>query len=250
MIGLIGSGNMARALARGWAEPVLCTDAGSGRAAALAAEVGGQAVESNAALAERADLVVLCHKPYQLDAVAAEVGDRARAIVSVLARTPLAAVEAAYPGTPVVRVMPNTPVEVRRGVLCLAAGSSAPEDLVESVRERFGRLGAVVDVEDRLMDVVNAISGVGPAYLALIVEAWVDAAVKRGLGAAVAGRIAVESMAGTAALLQERGGDTLAVRREVTSPAGVTARGLAALERAGLRAAFVDATDAVLEEPS
>ena len=250
MIGLIGSGNMARALARGWGEPVLCTDSGSGRAAALAAEVGGEAVESNAELAERADLVVLCHKPYQLDAVAAEVGDRAAALVSVLARTPVAAVEAAYPGTPVVRVMPNTPVEVRRGVLCLAAGPSAPEELVGSVRERFGRLGAVVDVEDRLMDVVNAISGVGPAYLALIVEAWVDAAVKRGLGAAVAGRIAVETTAGTAALLQERGGDTLAVRREVTSPAGVTARGLAALERAGLRAAFAEATDAVLEEPA
>ena len=81
-----------------------------------------------------------------------------------------------------------------------------------------------------------------------MVEAWVDAAVEHGLTAPVAGQIAVESLAGTAELLSERGGDTLAVRREVTSPAGVTARGLAALERGGLRAALADATDAVLEE--
>src|SRR5258708_40058167 len=79
-IGLIGAGNMARALARGWAEPILCTDGGSGRAAALAAELGGEALASNAELVERADLVVLCHKPAQLEAVAAQPADRAPAV--------------------------------------------------------------------------------------------------------------------------------------------------------------------------
>src|SRR5918911_295542 len=109
---------MARALARGWGDPVLCTDALPERAAALAAEVGGQRVATNAELAERADLIVLCHKPAQLTAVAEEVGGRARAVVSILGATPLAAVRDAYAPAPVVRMLPSTPVEVRRGVCC------------------------------------------------------------------------------------------------------------------------------------
>jgi predicted dinucleotide-binding enzyme len=83
-IGLIGSGNMARAMARGWGEPVLCTDSGSGNAQALVDELGGERVASNRELAERADLVVLCHKPYQLDQVADEIRDGAKIVVSVL----------------------------------------------------------------------------------------------------------------------------------------------------------------------
>ena len=98
MIGLIGSGNMARALALGWGEPVICTDAGSGRARALAELVGGEAVGSNRELAERADVVVLAHKPAQLAAVAKELGGAARIVVSILASTPQAEVRAAYPG--------------------------------------------------------------------------------------------------------------------------------------------------------
>src|ERR1017187_5899189 len=115
-VGLIGSGNMARALARGWGDPVLCSDAGSGRARALAEELGGEALESNAELAKRADLVVLCHKPAQLAAVAAEIAGEAKAVASVLGATPIAALQEAYPDVPVFRLMPNTPVEVRRGV--------------------------------------------------------------------------------------------------------------------------------------
>jgi pyrroline-5-carboxylate reductase len=96
------------------------------------------------------------------------------------------------------------------------------------------------------MDSVTALTGVGPAYYSLLVEAQVDAAVHHGVPAAQALRLATETMAGTAALLAEREYDTLAVRREVTSPGGSTARGLAALERRGIRAAFHDAIDAVL----
>src|SRR5512144_2049699 len=119
-VGFIGAGNMARALARGWGDPVLCTDAGSGRAQALAAELGGEALASNRALAERADLVILAHKPAQLEAVAAEIAGTARAVVSLLARTPQAEVARAYPGTPVLRAEPNLPVEVGHGVTALA----------------------------------------------------------------------------------------------------------------------------------
>ena len=110
-VGFIGAGNMARALARGLGEPALFTDAGSGRATALAQELGGEAVSSNRELAELADLVILAHKPVQLEAVASEVGVAAKAIVSLLARTPQADVAAAYHGTPVIRAEPNLPVD-------------------------------------------------------------------------------------------------------------------------------------------
>ncbi|HEX2016513.1 MAG TPA: pyrroline-5-carboxylate reductase [Solirubrobacteraceae bacterium] len=245
-LGLIGAGNMARALARGWGEAVLCSDAGSGRAGRLVAEVGGEALSSNAEVAERADLLVLCHKPAQLEAVAAEVAGRAPVVVSVLGATSLQDLQGAYPGAAVLRTMPNTAVEVRAGVTCMCPGAEVAPEIVERVRVLFGRLGHVIDLPERLMDVATGTSGVAPAYAALIAEAQIDAAVKHGLPSAVAGQLVVESLAGSAALLKARGFDTLAVRREVTSPGGSTARGLAALERGGLRSAFVDALEAVM----
>ncbi|MGH2858582.1 MAG: pyrroline-5-carboxylate reductase family protein, partial [Solirubrobacteraceae bacterium] len=145
-VGLIGAGNMARALARGWGEPVLCSDsgAGSGRAAALAAELGGRAA-SNVEVAREADLVVLCHKPYQLDVVAGEIRDEARAVASVLGGVETGAVRRAYPETPVLRLIPNTPVEVRRGVTCHARPADGrlevDEALERGVLALFGRLG-------------------------------------------------------------------------------------------------------------
>jgi pyrroline-5-carboxylate reductase len=246
-VGFIGSGNMARALARGWGDPVLCTDSGSGRAAALAAELGGEAVASNRELAERADVVILAHKPAQLAPVAAEAGDAARIVVSLLARTTQADVRAAYPGATVFRVEPNTPVAVRRGVLAFAV-PDGPVDAAAhaAVRELFARVGTVVDVPEPLMRVAGACSGVGPAYWALLVEAQVEAAVRNGMPAAVASTLVTETMAGAAELLREQGGDTLGLRREVTSPGGTTARGLAALERGGVRAAMAAAMDDVV----
>ncbi|MGI8511882.1 MAG: pyrroline-5-carboxylate reductase [Solirubrobacteraceae bacterium] len=250
VVGLIGSGNVARALARGWAEPILCTDSGSGRAAALAEELGGEALSSNAEVAERADLVVLCHKPHQLRAVAGEIAGTAKAVASILGATSISDLEAAYPGTPVFRLMPNTPVEVRQGVVCYAPAPDVDPEAEREMLELFGRVATVVELPEERMDVATSVMGVGPAYLALVVEAQVDAAVKRGLPAGQAAALAVSTMSGTAALLAARGHDTLTVRREVTSPGGSTARGLAALESAGLRAAFADALDAVLTPPA
>jgi pyrroline-5-carboxylate reductase len=246
-VGFIGAGNMARALARGWSDPVLCTDAGSGRAQALADEFGGEALRSNRELAERADLVILAHKPAQLAEVAWEAAGAAKAVVSLLARTSQADVRSAYPGVPVFRVEPNTAAQVRRGVFAFAeADAQEDAELRERVRELFARLGTVVDVPERLMEVAGAISGVGPAYWALLVEAQVDAAVKAGLPAPLASTLVMDTMAGSAELLRARDGDTLAMRREVASPGGTTARGLAALERGGVRAAFASAMDDVI----
>ncbi len=235
---------MARALARGWGDPVLCSDSGSGRAAALAAELGGRAA-SNVEVAEEAELVILCHKPAQLGRVAKEIAGRAQAVSSVLGSAKIADLQGAYPGIPVFRLMPNTPVEVRRGVSCYAPARDAKPELEREVIILFERLGSVITVDESLLDAATSVAWVGPAYQALLAEAQVDSAVRYGLEAALAARLVVETMAGTAALLAARDYDTLAVRREVTSPGGSTARGLDALERSGVRGAFQAAIDAV-----
>jgi pyrroline-5-carboxylate reductase len=240
-VGFIGSGNMASALARGWGEPVLCSDSGSGRAALLASELGGEAV-SNREVVERADLVILAHKPAQLEAVARDVGTAADGIVvSILGARTVAEVQAAYPNATVFRVEPNTPAQVRRGVLLIAQSS---EPGVDAVKALFGQLGTIVEMPEKLLDIGGAVSGVGPAYWALVAEAWTDAAIRHGIPAAQAATLVTETMAGTAALLTQS--DTLALRRGVTSPGGSTARGLDALERGGVRAAFSAAMDAVV----
>ncbi|MFL5911636.1 MAG: pyrroline-5-carboxylate reductase [Gaiellaceae bacterium] len=244
-VGLIGAGNMASALARGWGDPVLCTDALPGKAEALAEELGGEALASNAELARAADVLFLCHKPDQLEAVAAQVegNEEGAAVISILAGVSLDAIRAAYPNADaVVRVMPNVAVEIGRGVICLAAESD--EDA--RVTELLERVATVVPVPERLIEVATAIQGVGPAYVSLFVEAQVDAAVRLGMPPALAVELATATTEGSAALLAARDFDTLALRRAVTSPGGVTARGLAALEEGGVRAAFQAAAEAAV----
>jgi pyrroline-5-carboxylate reductase len=235
-LGFIGAGNMARALATGLGEPALFSDGGSGRAAALAKDVGGEAA-STREIAERADVVVLAHKPAQLRSVAGELAG-AKVVLSLLGGVAIEQIEAMIPGARVTRAMPNTAVGVRLGVTCVCGA--------EGLDELLGRVGIVVRLPERLIDAATAVSGVAPAYVSLIAEAWVDAAVGQGIPAAQAAELVCGSLAGSAALLESRGMDTLAVRREVTSPGGMTARGLRVLERAGLRAAFSDAAAAVV----
>jgi pyrroline-5-carboxylate reductase len=244
-VGLIGAGNMARAIARGWGDPVLCSDSGSGRAAALVAELGGEAL-SSVQVAERSDLLVLCHKPAQLGRVAAEIAGHGRAVASVLGSSSLADLQSAYPRVPVFRLLPNTPVEVRRGITCYAPAGGVDGALEAAVVALFERLGSVIRVPERLLGPAGALMSVAPAYWALVAEAQVDAGVRHGLSAALASELVVDTMAGTAELLRTRSYDTLAIRREVTSPGGSTARGLEALEREGLRSAFQSAADAVV----
>ena len=246
-VGLVGSGNMATALSRGWGEPVLCTDVVGERARALAEATGGEAVATNAELAERADVVMLCHKPYQLDDVAQQIGGKAKAIASILAGVTIEALEAAYPDTPVMRLMPNTAVEVRRGVIVYALGSDMRDPLAGELLELLGRSGRLVAIEEKLIDVAMALISVAPAYVALISEAWIDAVVGRGMPADQASAMVAEAIAGSAELLIANEMDTLRTRRAVTTPGGVTAQGLDALERAGIRAAFRDAVDAVVD---
>ncbi len=242
VIGFCGSGSMAAAMAHGWAgevDELLFTDSGSGRAGELAAEVGGEALDSNGELAERADLVVLAVKPAKLEEVAAEL-EEARSVVSLLGATPLARVEAAFPNAAdVARVMPNVAVEVRLGVLCVA-GAATPE-----VREKLELLGHVVDLPDDDFDAATAVMGCAPAYLALAVEALADAGAAAGLDEELARELVVETTGGTAELLRLR--HPADVRRAVASPGGSTEAGLEALDREGARAAFEAAVRASLE---
>jgi pyrroline-5-carboxylate reductase len=248
-VGLIGAGNMARALALGWNEPVFVSDVFAERAQALAAETGGEALDSNAEVAERSDLVVLCHKPPQLEAVAEGIGDRATAVASILAGTTLAELRAAYPDTPVYRFIPSVAVEVRVGALGYARQDleGAAAELEPRVLGQFGRLGTIVELPEALMEVATGLMSSSPALFAVVAEAFIDAGIRHGMPHDLSSQLVVEALAGTAALLQAHDHDTLDLRRSVTSPGGVTASALAALDRSGTRAALHDALDAVLE---
>lgn len=242
IIGFCGSGSMAAAMARGLAgsssRSLLFTDSGSGRAAGLAKELGGEAVASNRELAERADAVVLAVKPARLDEVAPELS-AAGVLVSLLGATTLERLEGAFPSADVVRVMPNVGVEVRRGVLCVTGSAHA------GVRAMLQELGHVVELPDPQFDAATAVMGCAPAYLALAVEAIADAGTADGLDADLARELVVETTAGTAELLRAR--HPADVRKAVASPGGSTEAGLEALDREGARAAFEAAVRASLE---
>jgi pyrroline-5-carboxylate reductase len=232
---------MAAAMARGLAghvDSMSFTDSGSGRAAALAAEVGGEALELNAELAKRADVVVLAVKPAKLEEVALEL-DAAKAVVSLLGATSLETLRRAFPEAKVGRVMPNLAVEVRRGVLC------ASGDLSRELRGALGKLGHVVELPDSQFDAATAVMGCSPAYFALAVEALAEAGAAEGLDGELARELAVETLVGTGELLRKR--DPLDVRSSVASPGGSTEAGLEALDREGATEAFAAAVRASLE---
>lgn len=240
VVGFIGSGNMAAAIARGWSgefEGMLFSDSGSGRARALAEELGGE-VASNDEIARQADLVVLAVKPGTLDEVAPGLSE-AKQVVSVLAVVSLARLREAFPTADhVLRVMPNVGVEVRRGVLCVAGSLGA------EARSKLDLLGHVVEIADGDFDEATALMGCAPAYVALVVEALADAGAEAGFDPELARELVVETTAGTAELLRRH--HPAEVRKAVTSPGGSTEAGLEALDREGARQAFKAAVDASL----
>jgi pyrroline-5-carboxylate reductase len=245
-LGLIGAGNMASALARGIGEPVLVHDIDAEKAERLAAELGGEAVGSAPALAERADVVVLCHKPQQLQEVAEQIS--ARAIASILAATTTAQIEAAYPDTPVYRFIPNIPAEVRKGVLCYVPGSLAAQGPEKEILELFGRAGTVIGLSDEpLIEPAMALMSCGPAFMALVAESFADAGTQHGLPRDDAMRMVVETMGGTAAYLADSEYDTGTLKTRVATPGGATERGLIRLDEEGLGRVCRAAVDAVVE---
>ena len=247
-LGLIGAGNMASALARGICEPLLVTDIDGAKARALADELGGEAVGSNAELAERSDAVVLCHKPQQLAEVAAEVAGHTDTVISILAATSTASLADAYHGAAIYRFIPNMPVEVRRGVLCYVAGPGADAGPEAEILELMGRVGEVIPLDDEpLIEPAMALMSCGPAFMALVAESFADAGAAHGLDPDNALRMVVETMGGTADYLARHGYDAAGLRTRVATPGGTTEQGLIRLEDEGLRRVVRAAVDGVVE---
>jgi pyrroline-5-carboxylate reductase len=256
-LGFAGAGNMAAALARGWAgaedekslsgnfriEAMTFADAGSGRAQELAREVGGEAVEGLAELRERSDVVVLAFKPKALADAAAELGGGGPSMISVLAGVTTESLRDAFPDTIVLRAMPNVAVEVRRGVVCYVPGGEG--DAERALTSLLGHLGTLVRIDEEAMDAAAAVMSCSPAYIALVAEALARAGADAGLSASLAHELVVDTLAGTAEHLRRR--DPEAIRRAVASPGGATEAGLEALAERDLEAAVHEAVRASLE---
>jgi pyrroline-5-carboxylate reductase len=169
-------------------------------------------------------------------------GDRPAPVLSIAAGVTIARLEAALaPGTPVVRAMPNTPALVGAGAAAVAAGSAAGERELAWAEAVLGAVGTVVRVPEPSLDAVTGLSGSGPAYVFLVAEALVEGGVLAGLPRPTAAALATQTLLGAARLLAESPEGPEALRAAVTSPGGTTAVGLRALERAGVRSAFLDA---------
>jgi len=257
VLGLLGAGNMSSAMVAGWvradpemAERILVTDRGSGRAAALAERHGLRHLQANAEVVAAADVVVLCVKPVDVEHVLREVSDLItprKAIASVAAGVGTATLETILDvDAPVFRFMPNVGVRVGSGTLAYSSGRFTDTAAEQMVLGAFSLLGEVVPLDERLFDAATALSGSGPAFLGLIVEAFEDAGIVSGLTHTDARRLFLSTVAGTAELLRAEDLGCAELRRMVTSPGGTAAAGLAAMERGGVRGAIIDGVVAAM----
>ena len=259
-IAVIGAGNIGEAFISGLVangvEPgsITATNRSSSRSAELAKRYGVRTTSNNREAVRDADVALLCVKPAQILDVIAEVGEEltdsgsSTVLVSMAAGVTIAAMEDAVSaaGTPIVRVMPNTPMLVGKGVLAAACGRFVGEEQRDAVVELLSAAGQVVQVAESQIDAVTAISGSSPAYFFLVAEALVDAGVSLGLPRDLAEQLACATAAGAGAMLE--GEDSpVQLRANVSSPAGTTVRAIRELEESGLRGAFYRATEICAE---
>lgn len=243
---------MAAAIARGWAsadsgpDSMLFADSGSGRAQRLATEVGGIRTDSLQELADGSDLIVLAVKPAALADVAGAIDGRADVIASVLGATTVRQLEEALPATPILRLMPNVAVEVRRGVICHTPIAPGPgQDALLGALDAFRGLGSVIEVEEELIDAATAVMGCAGAYLARGCEELIASGVAAGLAPALSERLVREMASGTGDLLgRYTPGE---IETAIASRGGSTEAGLAAFAAAGGPQAFDAAVVASLE---
>jgi pyrroline-5-carboxylate reductase len=253
-IGFIGAGNMAEAMIRGLvrgghvpAERVAASGPRTERLDALKREYGIDVTTNNRELAQRSGLVVLSIKPQIFDKVLREVGDQLRPgtlVVSIAAGVDTATIEAALPeGVHVVRSMPNTPALVGAGATAIAAGKHASEADLAVARALFDAVGITVELDESHLDAVTGLSGSGPAYIFLILEALADAGVKVGLSRRDAQRLAAQTVMGSAKMLLETDEHPGKLKDMVTSPGGTAIAGLHTLEQGGLRTTLINAVE-------
>jgi pyrroline-5-carboxylate reductase len=253
-IGFVGAGNMATALVRGLvtsglvaADHLRASDPNPERLAPLAREHGIVTEADNQAVGRWADLVVLAVKPQVVDPAITHLAPSLAPdtlLISIAAGISTASLEARLPeSVRVVRAMPNTPAIAQAGATAIAHGSRSTLEDIELARALFGAVGRVVALDEALMNAVTGLSGSGPAYVMLVIEALADGGVKVGLSRDAALLLATQTVLGSAKLLLESGEHPARLRDMVTSPGGTTIAGLHALESGGVRPAFIDAVE-------
>lgn len=253
-IAFLGGGQMAEALIGGLvaskvASPgaISATDPMAARRDLLTSRFGIRVSESNGAAVREADLIVLAVKPQAMPAVLSEVGPAlsGKLVVSIAAGVTVAWIrERVVQPRGIVRAMPNTPALVREGVTALAYQPDLSADDVAAVRCVFEAVGSVVAVEERLMDAVTGLSGSGPAYVFVAIEALADGGVKMGLPRATAQLLAAQTVLGAARMVLERGEHPARLKDQVASPGGTTIAGLHQLEIGGMRGCVMAAVEA------
>lgn len=256
-IGFIGCGKMGSALIQGVLEAKVCPpdrvtvhDRLAEPAEILGTESGIRVATGNKEVAESADVIVLCVKP---DDAARALSESSQALegkllISILAGTTIATLQdAAGDKCRVVRVMPNTAVLVQRGASAYATGDGVTENDIAVVERIFTSVGLAFHVKEALLDAVTGLSGSGPAYVYLFIEALSDGGVQMGLPRDLATKLAVQTVAGAAEMVSQTMMHPAVLREMVTSPGGTTVAGLAELEKAGLRSAVMNAVRAATE---
>jgi pyrroline-5-carboxylate reductase len=254
-IAFLGAGNMAEALVKGLlraqvAEPheIICADRRSERGPELTQRYGVRFTRSNREAVEQAELIILSVKPQVmnklLDEIAPILNER-KLVISIAAGVPIAAIERKVGhGVRIVRTMPNTPALVGAGATALSAGEHATAEDLKQARALFNAIGKTVEVDEPLLDAVTGLSGSGPAYIFLVIEALSDAGVKVGLPREQAQDLAAQTVLGAAKLLIETGEHPGRLKDQVTSPGGTAIAGLHTLEAGGLRTTLMDAVEA------
>ncbi len=253
-VGFVGAGLMAEALAHGMvergairAEGLLASDPSDERRRVFADEIGGVGLADNVELVESADVVVLAVKPQVLPAVAEQIAPAVKPdhlIISIAPGITLAWLQEKLSTNRLLRVMPNTPALVGAGAAAYCLGAGADESDAALVEEMLSSVGLCARVEEKLMDAVTGLSGSGPAYVYLAIEALSDGGVKMGLPRRVATKLAAQTVLGAAKMVIETGRHPGELKDQVTTPGGTTIEGIHALEQAGIRRAFMDAVQA------
>ncbi|MBM0740211.1 pyrroline-5-carboxylate reductase [Phormidium sp. CLA17] len=250
-LGMIGGGMMGEALISRLIvqeiytpERILVSDPQAERRKFLSDRYKVQTTAQNLEAAQT-DVLLLAVKPQMFDQVVAELaGDGVTSvalILSILAGTPLEKLERAFPDKAVIRAMPNTPATVGAGITAISPGLLAQSHHLEQATRIFGAVGEVVEVAESYMDAITGLSGSGPGYVALIIEALADGGVAAGLPRVIATKLAIQTVKGSAQLLQDTGMHPAQLKDQVTSPGGTTIAGVAHLERAGVRSALIEA---------
>jgi pyrroline-5-carboxylate reductase len=236
--GIIGSGLMSP-------DDVLASDMDSEKLKNLSNELKITAVENNCELVEQSDIILFAVKPNVIKAVLSEVSsclNPPRWCISIAAGVGTDTIESILQaGVPVVRVMPSTPAMVYEGMAAICPGKHARDEHMQKTQKMLQSVGKAITVQEKLMDAVTALSGSGPAFVFLIIEALTDAGVQLGLSHADAATMAAQTVLGAGKMVVETGEHPAILKNRVTSPGGTTAAGLYQLERNGVRAAIVDA---------